>query len=48
MTDNDIKYKAIFGDMAQFNGMMPDCEFVDGNYGYKRVDQPYFSLCLSQ
>ena len=42
MTDNDIKYKAIFGDMAQFNGMMPDCEFVDGTYGYKRVGKAFY------
>lgn len=42
MTDNDIKYKAIFGDMAQFNGMMPDCEFVDGTYGYKRVGDKFY------
>ena len=42
MTDNDIKYKAIFGDMVQFNGMMPDCEFVDGTYGYKRVGDKFY------
>lgn len=42
MTYNDIKYKAIFGDMAQFNGMMPDCEFVDGTYGYKRVGKAFY------
>ena len=42
MTNNDIKYKAIFGDMAQFNGMMPDCEFVDGTYGYKRVGKAFY------
>jgi len=29
------KYELVFGDMSQFEGMMPDCEFVDGNYGYK-------------
>lgn len=30
-----MKYEMIFGDPSQFEGMMPDCEFVDGNYGYK-------------
>ena len=30
-----MKYEMIFGDPSQFEGMMPDCEYVDGNYGYK-------------
>ena len=40
MTDN--KYNAVFGDMAQFIGMMPDCEFVDGTYGYKRKGDKFY------
>lgn len=40
MTDN--KYNAVFGDMAQFIGMMPDCEFVDGTYGYKRRGDKFY------
>ena len=31
----NVRYEAVFGDMAQFTGMMPDCEFSDGTYGYK-------------
>ena len=42
MTNNDIKYKAIFGDMAQFNGMMPDCVFISGEYGYKIVEDTLY------
>ena len=42
MTDNDIKYKTIFGDMAQFNGMMPDCVFISGEYGYKIVEDTLY------
>ena len=42
MTDNDIKYKAIFGDMAQFNGMMPDCVFISGEYGYKIAEDTIY------
>ena len=42
MTDNDIKYKATFGDMAQFNGMMPDCVFISGEYGYKIVEDTLY------
>ena len=38
----EIKYEAVFGDQSLFNGMMPDCEFVDGTYGYKRVGDKFY------
>ena len=31
----EIKYEAVFGDQALFDGFMDDCEFTDGNYGFK-------------
>ena len=31
----EIKYEAIFGDQELFDGFMDDCEFTDGNYGFK-------------
>lgn len=34
MTDNDIKYEAVFGDQSLFDGMMNDCEFASEEYGY--------------
>ena len=29
-----IKYEAVFGDQALFDGMMGDCEFASEEYGY--------------
>lgn len=31
----EIKYEAVFGDQSLFDGFMDDCEFTDGNYGFK-------------
>ena len=31
----EIKYEAVFGDQALFDGMMGDCEFASEEYGYK-------------
>ena len=30
----EIKYEAVFGDQALFDGMMDDCEFASEEYGY--------------
>ena len=30
----EIKYEAVFGDQALFDGMMGDCEFASEEYGY--------------
>ena len=31
----EIKYEAVFGDQALFDGTMGDCEFASEEYGYK-------------
>ena len=42
MEQNDYKYEAVFGDISQFDGMMPDCVFVSGEYGYKIVEDTVY------
>ena len=37
-----MKYEAVFGDQLAFDGMMPDCEFIVGTYGYKIKDGKCF------
>ena len=36
------KYIPVFGDQSLFDGMMPDCEFIVGTYGYKIKDGKCF------
>lgn len=38
----NIKYEAVFGPQELFEGMMDDCEFVRGDYGYKIEDEKLF------
>lgn len=37
-----MKYEPVFGDQLAFDGMMPDCEFIVGTYGYKIKDGKCF------
>ena len=38
----EIKYEAVFGPQELFDGMMNDCEFIVGTYGYKIKDGKCF------
>ena len=37
-----MKYEPVFGDQSLFDGMMDDCEFIVGTYGYKIKDGKCF------
>lgn len=37
-----MKHEAVFGDQSLFDGMMDDCEFIVGTYGYKIKDGKCF------
>ena len=37
-----VTYEPVFGDQSLFDGMLPDCEFIVGTYGYKIKDGKCF------